>query len=148
MLIIIIVLIFLLLCIRQKEHFGSKILDKCFTENVYNEFNDYSKKIEVKGGIVYITPTKYVPNIPMISWNGLFMNNLCVEPDERNIGLGTKLVKKVIEYGRDNGYDHIILQVKSVNYPAIHIYEKLGFVRYMEGRDKNHEYARVYIYYI
>ena len=104
---IIIVLIFLLLCIRQKEHFGSKILDKCFTENVYNEFNNYSKKIEVKGGIVYITPTKYVPNIPMISWNGLFMNNLCVEPDERNIGLGTKLVKKVIEYGRDLSLIHI-----------------------------------------
>ena len=145
---LIIIVLLLLLCVQRKENFGSKLLNRCFDESVYNEFNEYSKKIEVKGGIVYITPTKYVPNIPMISWNGLFMNNLCVEPDERNIGLGTKLVKKVIEYGRDNGYDHIILQVKSVNYPAIHIYEKLGFVRYMEGRDKNHEYARIYIYYI
>ncbi len=145
---LIIIVLLLLLCVERKEKFGSKLLNRCFDESVYNEFNEYSKKIKVDGGIVYVTPTIHVPNIPMISWNGLFLNNLCVEPDIRNTGVGTQLVSGAIEYGRERGYDHIILQVKSVNYPAIRIYEKLGFVRYMEGRDKNHEYVRVYVYYI
>ena len=31
------------------------IINRCFDESVYNEFNEYSKKI--KDGIVYVTPT-------------------------------------------------------------------------------------------
>ena len=89
--------ILFIICIRSKEGFSNKLLESCFKTNMYNDFNKHSEMIKIPGGVVYATPTKHIPNIPMISWNGIFLNNLCIDPNLRNHGLGTKLVLSVID---------------------------------------------------
>lgn len=53
---------------------------------------------------------------------------LCVEAEYRNLGLGTKLVRKVIECAKeDSNIKGLELMVSIENLKAVHIYEKLGF---------------------
>ena len=44
-------------------------------------------------------------------------------------GIGTALMERAIAHAREQGLEIIQLEVRSDNAPAIHLYEKLGFVR-------------------
>lgn len=46
---------------------------------------------------------------------------------EWNKGIGSRILKKLIEYARGGGIEMIILEVRSDNAGAIHLYEKYGF---------------------
>lgn len=46
-----------------------------------------------------------------------------------NRGIGRSLTVSIINFARENGFSVIDLQVRSDNAAAIHLYEKLGFIK-------------------
>ena len=73
---------------------------------------------------------------------------MCVEPKSRNKGIGTQLISSVINAVKKARYDHIILHVLKDNIPAIKIYQKLGFRKYMEGMNQDGKITIIYILYL
>jgi len=53
--------------------------------------------------------------------------NLCVRPDARNQGLGTRMVQYLMNQARQSDMGSIFLEVRVSNKAAIHLYDKLGF---------------------
>lgn len=53
--------------------------------------------------------------------------NIVVRKDLRNSGLGSSLLKKIIEYAKLNGITKITLEVSNQNMSAIHLYKKFNF---------------------
>lgn len=51
--------------------------------------------------------------------------NIVVKKDKRNLGIGSLLLEKIIDFSRD--YTYITLEVNAKNIPAIKLYEKYGF---------------------
>jgi GNAT superfamily N-acetyltransferase len=127
------------------------LLRKCFNENELNSFKkyyDYTNIINIKDSIIFSTPNKVIQEIPKITWNGIFLNNLCVEPKLRNRGIGKEIVLKVIEQAKIENKDHIILQVAENNIYAIKLYETLGFVKYSKGITPDNIKVYIYVLYL
>jgi [ribosomal protein S18]-alanine N-acetyltransferase len=57
----------------------------------------------------------------------LHINNLAVRPDFQGRGLGTALLRHVLECGATRGADRATLEVRRSNAPARRLYERLGF---------------------
>ena len=61
-------------------------------------------------------------------WNNrLRVSNIHIESEYRNGGIGSKLMKKAIDYCEEISARGIILETQSSNYPAISFYRKCGF---------------------
>lgn len=56
------------------------------------------------------------------------VTNIAVEPGCRGRGIGTGLLERLMEKGREKGIRSFTLEVRVSNETAIHMYEKLGFV--------------------
>lgn len=56
------------------------------------------------------------------------ITNVVIAPEERNKGVGTGLLQYMMEEGVREGLTAYTLEVRVSNAPAIHLYEKLGFV--------------------
>lgn len=50
-----------------------------------------------------------------------------VERDYQRAGIGTRIVRSLVDRARDRGHDRVWVQVERRNEPAIHVYEKAGF---------------------
>jgi ribosomal-protein-alanine N-acetyltransferase len=57
----------------------------------------------------------------------LHLLNVAVDPDFRNRGVGRKLVRRMMEYGRERGARSAFLEVRVSNRPARRLYESFGF---------------------
>lgn len=44
-----------------------------------------------------------------------------------NLGVGSRLLKEVISYAKENGIEILNLEVRKDNTRAVHLYEKFGF---------------------
>ncbi|MEU1074605.1 MULTISPECIES: GNAT family N-acetyltransferase [unclassified Streptomyces] len=76
----------------------------------------------VGGGLAGFIAVSYAP------WNRrLVIEDIEVAPEHRGRGVGRALVGLAVGYARERGAGHIWLEVTSVNAPAIHAYQKLGF---------------------
>ncbi len=75
---------------------------------------DYKGKIIGYGGIWIILDEGHITNI-------------AVHPDFRNMGIGAKLITDLIELSERRGANKQTLEVRVSNYPAISLYNKLGF---------------------
>ena len=157
--ILLLVLILLILYIKhnQTESFRNPnlneyiLLNKCFRPAELNTFKKYYNKtdiINIDNGIVFLTPNNIINELPQLTWNGVFLNNLCIDPTKRNQGIGTKLLEQVIKKIKLDGKDHIILQVNNNNKNAIKLYNKHGFIKYTEGLDSDGEKVSFYILYL
>jgi ribosomal protein S18 acetylase RimI-like enzyme len=52
---------------------------------------------------------------------------IVVKFDSRRIGIGTRLIEKLLSEGKKQGLKIVTLQVNETNLPAITLYRKLGF---------------------
>lgn len=63
------------------------------------------------------------------------ITGVAVEPDSRNTGLGTDMVKYLLEKGKGLGIKKFFLEVRKSNDAAIAVYRKCGFERVGERKD-------------
>ena len=56
----------------------------------------HSNKISINGACCYLTPVEHVYGLPIVTMNGYYLNNMCVNPKKRKQGLGNKLLNKVV----------------------------------------------------
>lgn len=63
------------------------------------------------------------------------ITNVVTKSSERGKGIGEQMLLKLMEEGCNMGVEAFTLEVRKSNEPAIHLYEKLGFVT--EGVRKN-----------
>lgn len=57
------------------------------------------------------------------------ITNIAVSPEYRGKGIGFALMNSLKELAAGKNIDNLILEVRESNYPAIHLYEKTGFIR-------------------
>lgn len=57
----------------------------------------------------------------------LLMDGIAVSPNMRGSGIGTRLLHRLIEFARDEGYRSIRLDVIDTNPSARRLYERIGF---------------------
>jgi ribosomal protein S18 acetylase RimI-like enzyme len=116
------------------------LVKTCFSNKELDSFRDYYTYSKIiygknKNSLCYLTPTNVLNDIPILSWNGYYINNFCVDKKYRRKGYGTDLLTKIIKISHNEKKDHLILQVEDNNEPAKQLYYTLGFVDYFKGTD-------------
>ncbi|MCC8136887.1 MAG: ribosomal protein S18-alanine N-acetyltransferase [Clostridiales bacterium] len=61
--------------------------------------------------------------------------NVAVRGDARGNGIGYRMLRRLLQLGRERGVRRFVLEVRKSNAAALRLYEKLGFV--IEGERKN-----------
>ena len=156
MIIFIILVAILYYLIKTKEEFVNyfrhpKLINTCFSDNEINSFTNYykfSKIVYGKNSVCYLTPTNVINDIPIISWNGYYINNFCVDKKYRRKGYGTELLHKIINTSKKEDKDHLILQVSDTNIEAKQLYYKMGFVDHLKGTDKENNIKLFLVKYL
>ena len=59
--------------------------------------------------------------------NEIHVNNVAVRPEFRRFGLGAQLLRTVLSWGREQGAQQAVLEVRSGNTAAQRLYEACGF---------------------
>ena len=138
--------------INNSAPIKTDLVNTCFSEIEINSFKYYkfSKIIYGKDNksVCYLTPTNVLNEIPIISWNGYYINNFCVDMDYRREGHGSFLLNKVINIARNEEKDHLILQVDDKNNSAKQLYYKSGFTDYFKGSDENNNMKLFLVKYL
>ena len=120
--------------VSEEERFGmEKQLPGYFERKLGSELIAFIAKDEGRiVSVVYLHIIEMPANSILL--NGLYGEVLSVytEPAYRGKGLCTKLMNKLIEYGKNRGLGRIDLSATKEGYP---IYEKIGF------KDKEHRYT-------
>lgn len=62
-----------------------------------------------------------------VSFDDGALTNVATAPDARRTGLGERVLRELMERARERGVTHFSLEVRESNFPAIALYEKLGF---------------------
>lgn len=60
--------------------------------------------------------------------NTWVIGNVATHPAHRNRGIASALMGAILQYAQTRGARHIALQVVDGNAPALHLYEKYGFI--------------------
>ena len=68
--------------------------------------------------------------------DGCHINNISVDPNYTNKGIGQKLLIDIMEIAKSKGSKALLLEVRQSNLAAQALYKKLGFVEY--GIKKNY----------
>lgn len=66
----------------------------------------------------------------------LYVDDLCVEENARNMHVGTALYEYVLNYAKQQGYYNVTLNVWADNKKALGFYEKLGLTVQKIGMEK------------
>jgi GNAT superfamily N-acetyltransferase len=114
----------------------------------FDKYRELSNKLKNKYGSCNYTPSHIVEELPQISWNGYFVNDLFIKKEYRKKGYGTLLMKKLISISQKEGKLHLISQVVAKNKPAIKLHENVGFVVHSKGLNKNNDIVLIYVYYL
>lgn len=56
------------------------------------------------------------------------ITNVGVAPKKRNAGVGSLLLTKALTLAKEKNIQQVVLEVRVSNQPAIHLYEKYGFI--------------------
>lgn len=128
------------------DYKNDTILLSCFDEKklkTFDKYEPYTTKLYFRrngdvAGEVWITPSHIVENLPQITLNGYFLNNLCVKKEYRRQGIARSLLNKVINKAKKENKLHIILHVNSGKNPhLVDFYESVGFSTYLTNIDKD-----------
>lgn len=119
------------------------IVQKCFSKSELKTFSKYRRFAKrflyedngVVKGEIWLTPSNRISELPQITMNGYYVNNLCVLKEYRKKGIGKRMMKWIIRKARREGKLHIILQVNDEKDYLVRFYRKLGFSTYVKGMD-------------
>ena len=138
------------LSVKNQSNNNFRLLANFFNKKDLIKFNrKYGNKstiLKSKFGQVTLTPSKYIEELPQISWNGYFVNNLVVYPKYRNRGYGSKLLEDAIDFGYSKGALHLISQVDVSNEAAISIHKSVGFGSLQYGFTSKGKEIEILIY--
>ena len=100
--------------------------------DTYVNISEYSKKIKENATTIEIWKKKVLVGLLAAYFNNEeekrgFITNVSVLPEYQGRGLGSVLLNKVLEYGREISYEEIVLEVRKENTKAIEIYKRFGF---------------------
>jgi ribosomal protein S18 acetylase RimI-like enzyme len=110
----------------------SQKFDECLENQIYKGFQQHG--IEQTGSDGNISSYVFVARLEdevvgivsgKLFWGSLRVKNLFVFPQFRGQGVGTKLLEKALEFGRDNNCPFVVLE--TFNFQALDFYKKLGF---------------------
>lgn len=129
------------------------LLNQCFTQKELNSFDKYknvAKIVEKYNGIVYLTPTEYINELPFVPFSsgGCFLNNLCIDLKHRKKGNASKLISYTINQTKSMKRNYLITQVLEKNYPAINLFKKFGFVELNKGTNQYNKNYYILIKYL
>ena len=114
----------------------------------FEKYKKYSKLLKNKYGSCNYTDSYIIEELPQVSWNGYFINNLFIKKEYRRRGYGTILMRKLIQISQKEGKLHLISQVVAKNKGAVRLHDNLGFVVHSKGLNKNNEVVLIYVYYL
>ena len=143
-----VLLVFFALLIFNNYLITEKFYSREENNRNFDKYREYSNKLKSKYGTCNYTPSHIVEEIPQISWNGYFINDLFIKKEYRKRGYGTQLIRKLINISREEGKLHLISQVVEKNMASIKLHENLGFVVHSKGLNKNNEVVLIYVYYL
>lgn len=100
------------------------IFDKNNVENFIKEKNNYGFVIIVDSNIVGFSYCYGLlrPDAKRM----LYIHSVGILPDYQNKGLGTMLVKYIVDYGKNNGFSESFVITDKGNLRACKVYEKSG----------------------
>lgn len=95
----------------SRESFESEITKNDLAHYIVLEIDG---KIVGYGGVWYIMDEGHITNV-------------AIHSDYRKRGFGKKLVQAIIEKSLEHNINHMTLEVRKSNIPAITLYERMGF---------------------
>ena len=102
--------------------------------------------MKYKYGQVTLTPSKYIEELPQISWDGYYVNNLVVYPRFRKQGYGIKLLEHAIDFAYSKNALHLISQVEVSNEASVAAHKSVGFGSLQHGFTKHGNEIQILIY--
>jgi L-phenylalanine/L-methionine N-acetyltransferase len=69
-----------------------------------------------------------------------YLGGVAIHPDFGGKGLGTEMLKEILDFGQKRGFLRIELSTATINDKAIRLYEKMGFER--EGVLRNYTFLK------
>jgi len=101
--------------------------NECFDEHIRENFEFV---LNNKNYVYFVIEEKE----KIIAYAGLSISyeqgdilSVCVNKNYRNKGFAFSLIKKILEYAKENNVEKVFLEVEEDNAPAINLYKKLGF---------------------
>lgn len=92
-------------------------------------------------GYAFCVHTQFMNHNNMTDIKTLYIDDLCVDENARNMHIGTALYEFVLKYAAENGYYNVTLNVWADNANAVKFYEKLGLKIQKIGMEKIISYA-------
>ena len=89
---------------------------------------------------------KFIEELPQISWNGYYVNNLVVYPKYRKQGYGIKLLENAIDFGHSKNALHLISQVEMSNKASVSAHISAGFGSLQQGFNNKGTELQIFIY--
>jgi ribosomal protein S18 acetylase RimI-like enzyme len=100
---------------------------------------DYSTFIDNPKKVIFFADVEGIPagQVKIIPWWNKFacIEELTVDAEFRGKGIGQALMRRAIEWAREQNYPGVMLETQTNNVPACKLYEKCGFV--LSGFDLN-----------
>ena len=122
---------------QQMDPDGKKYLN--YLRNIARQNNSFVALVENSirytpsiDGFVCRTNDRLIGNINISPYQDskekiLFISNVAVHPDYRNLGIAKQLVQKAIDYTYQLHFTSVWLQVRKENEIAYHVYSSIGF---------------------
>ena len=87
-------------------------------------------------GYAFCIHQQYVNDNNLTDIKTLYIDDLCVDKNARNMHIGTELYNYVLKYAEENGYYNVTLNVWADNINAVKFYEHLGLSKQKIGMEK------------
>ena len=101
--------------------------------NLFSEIFYLFKKIKfsyaLKFAYIYFLDSLVLANF---NEDDLYLAEIAIDESQRGKGLGTKIIKKVIEKAKKKGFKRVVLDADLRNTGATKLYESLGFRKFNE----------------
>lgn len=87
-------------------------------------------------GYAFCVKKQFIDDNNMTDVKTLYIDDLCVDENERGAGIGKTLYEYVIDYAAENDYYNVTLNVWADNKNAVAFYEKIGLRIQKIGMEK------------